>query len=75
LTWRGVVSTQALEELRDELRSLTTEQLADVLGVEVWRVREMVKAGEAPPHLKLGRTYRFPVPGVRKWFAERTKEG
>lgn len=71
------MSTKALDGLRDEFRSLTTGQLADVLGVEVWRVREMVKEGAAPPHLKLGRTYRFPVAGVRTWFAQRTaaKEG
>lgn len=57
------MSAQALDKLRDELRSLTTTELGDVLGVEVWRVREMAKAGEAPPHLKLGRILSLPGSG------------
>lgn len=61
-----------LDDLRAELRSLTVEQLADAMGIEKWRVYELVKKGQAPPSLKVGKTYRFPIAGVRKWFVEQT---
>lgn len=67
-----------LEDLRAELRSLTAQQLADAMGVEPWRIYEMVKKDKAPPHFRVGKTYRFPIGGVRKWFTEQTsgrKEG
>jgi excisionase family DNA binding protein len=61
-----------LEDLKAELRSLTVEQLADAMGIEKWRVYELVKKGNAPPSFKVGKTYRFPIAGVRKWFADQT---
>jgi excisionase family DNA binding protein len=61
-----------LEDLKAELRSLTVEELAEVTGIEPWRIYQMVKKADAPPSFKVGKTYRFPVAGVRKWFAKRT---
>lgn len=61
-----------LEDLKAELRSLTVEQLAEATAIEPWRLYQMIKKGEAPPNLKVGKTYRFSVAGLRKWFAERT---
>jgi excisionase family DNA binding protein len=64
---------ELVAELRSELRSLTVEQLAQATGIEPWRIYQMIKKGEAPPSFRVGRTYRFPVAGVRSWFAEQTK--
>ena len=61
-----------LEDLEAELRSLTVEQLAEVTRIEPWRICQMVKKAEAPPSFKVGKTYRFPVAGVRKCFADQT---
>jgi predicted DNA-binding transcriptional regulator AlpA len=61
-----------LEELREELRSLNMAELAEVSGLPAWRLRELVKKGKGPPHFRVGMTYRFPVVGVRKWFAEQS---
>ena len=72
------MSKDVLEELREELRSLTMEELSEATGLPTWRLREMVKQGKAPKHFRVGTTYRFPVAAVRKWFADQTsstKEG
>jgi predicted DNA-binding transcriptional regulator AlpA len=72
------VSSDVLEELREELRSITMEELSDVTGLPTWRLREIVKQGKGPSHFRVGSTYRFPVSGVRKWYADltsSTKEG
>jgi hypothetical protein len=39
----GAVSRDTLDGLREELRTLTVKQLADVMGIEEWRVYEMLK--------------------------------
>ena len=64
--------SDTLEELRQELRSITMEELSKVTALPTWRLREMVKQGKGPPHFRAGSTYRFPVSGVRKWFADLT---
>lgn len=64
------MSNDVLEGLREELRSLNMEELSKVSGLPTWRLRELVKGGKGPPHFRVGTTYRFPVSGVRKWFAE-----
>jgi excisionase family DNA binding protein len=60
------VSTNALEELR----TLTVEELSTATGIAVWRIYEMLRKGKAPPHFKVGSTYRFPFLGVRTWLTE-----
>jgi excisionase family DNA binding protein len=66
------VSRDVLEELSEELRSLTMEELSKVTTLPTWRLREMVKQGKGPPHFRVGTTYRFPVTAVRKWYAAQT---
>src|SRR5690242_16768380 len=78
LDMEGAVSNDTLDGLREELRTLTVEQLAGVMGIEEWRVYEMLKRARndptaAPPYLRVGKLYRFPIAGLRKWFAEQTK--
>ncbi len=65
---------ELVAELRSELRSLTVEQLAQATGIDPWRIYQMIKQGEAPPSFRVGKTYRFPVAGVRRWFAEHTRQ-
>lgn len=52
-------------------RLLTVAQLAAELGLPVWRVRELIAQGQAPRHMKIGRTFRFPATEVEAWIAER----
>lgn len=60
---------QVLETLKEECASLSVEELAEVAGLPTWRVRAMAKQGKGPPHFKIGKLYRFPVTGVRAYFA------
>lgn len=64
------VTEAMMEELRHEFRSLTVDQVADVMGLERWRVYELVKQGKAPPHFRVGAIYRFPLNQFRAWMAE-----
>jgi excisionase family DNA binding protein len=56
----------------DELRTLTVEELSQATGIQAWRIYEMLKQGKAPPHFRVGCTYRFPIHGVRNWLMEQT---
>lgn len=55
-------------------RLLTSKQLAEVTGLSLWTVWELVKRGGGPPHVKLGRGYRFPENGIGPWLDKRLKE-
>jgi predicted DNA-binding transcriptional regulator AlpA len=68
------VSNEVLEGLRGELRSLSMRELADIAGFTVTGLRELVRKGKGPPHIRVGKLYRFPVAGVRAWFAEQTNK-
>jgi predicted DNA-binding transcriptional regulator AlpA len=46
--------------------------LAELTGLQVWRVHELVKKGDGPPSLPIGRTFRFPEDGVLRWIEQRT---
>ena len=48
-----------LDDLRAELRSLTVEQLADAMGIEKWRVYELVRSDRRRPVSKLERRTLF----------------
>ena len=71
LTWSRTVSNDV-----GELRTLTMEELEAETGIQSWRIRELIKDGNGPPHFRLGRRYRFPLSGVKQWLADQTaKEG
>lgn len=55
-------------------RLLTSKELAEVTGLSLWTVWELVKKGEGPPHARLGRGFRFPENGVGPWLDKRLKE-
>jgi excisionase family DNA binding protein len=50
---------------------LSTQQLADYLGVPISTVYAWREAGTAPPAHRIGKRLRFPVAGVERWLAER----
>ena len=49
------------------------KELAKMTGLSLWTVWELVKKGEGPPHVKLGRGFRFPENGVGPWLDKRLK--
>ena len=53
------MSSDVLEGLREELRSITMEELSKVTGLPAWRLRELVKGGQGPPYFRVGTTYAF----------------
>ena len=55
-------------------RLLTSKELAEVTGLSLWTVWELVKKGEGPPQVRIGRGFRFPENGVRPWLDKRLKE-
>lgn len=54
---------------------LSAQEVADLLKVSLRKFEQMVKAGEAPPHIRLGRLRRWPVEEVSEWMDERLREG
>lgn len=51
---------------------LTVRELSGLTGLQLWRVYDLVRKGEAPPHMSVGRTIRFPADGVVRWIQQRT---
>lgn len=55
-------------------RLLTSKELAEATGLSLWTVWELVKKGKGPPHVRIGRGFRFPENGVGPWLDKRLKE-
>ena len=55
-------------------RLLTARQLAAATGLPIWREHELVARGLGPPHLRIGRTLRFPADQVVRWIGEQSKQ-
>jgi predicted DNA-binding transcriptional regulator AlpA len=52
-----------------KLRLLTSKQLAEVTGLPLWTIHDLVKKGKGPPHIpNMGRGHRFPESGVGPWI-------
>ena len=64
------------EEMSSELmrvpKLLTVRELSQATGIPTWRLYELVAQGKAPPHLRIGKTFRFPEDGVVKWIHDQT---
>jgi predicted DNA-binding transcriptional regulator AlpA len=52
---------------------LTVRQLSEATGLAQWRIYAMVARGEAPPHMRVGQTLRFPEDGVVHFIREQTQ--
>ena len=53
-------------------RLLTVRQLAELTGLQQWRVYSLVRSGDGPPYVRIGRTIRFPENAVQQWIREQT---
>ena len=50
-------------------RLLTTDDLAELVGVEVRTIERWRKAGSGPPFMLFGRTIRYHPARVQQWLA------
>jgi predicted DNA-binding transcriptional regulator AlpA len=53
-------------------RLLTAREVEKIAGIPRWRLYELIKRGEGPPHLRLGNTIRVPEDGLARWIQEQT---
>lgn len=53
-------------------RLLTTRELADALGLPIWRLHELARGG-GPPFIRVGRTRRYPEDAARRWIEEQMR--
>jgi predicted DNA-binding transcriptional regulator AlpA len=56
----------------EKLVLLTAKQLAKLTGLAYWRVLQLVAAGKAPPHMRVGNTLRFPQDAAVGWIREQS---
>lgn len=52
-------------------RLLRVREAAEMTGLERWRLYDLIKRGEGPPHLRVGRTIRIPDTSLARWVEER----
>ena len=51
-------------------RLLRVREAAKQTGLEKWRLYELIKRGEGPPHMRVGRTIRISESARAKWIEE-----
>ena len=49
-------------------RLLRVRQAAELTGIERWRFYELLKRGEGPRHMKIGKTIRIPEDALAQWI-------
>ena len=52
-------------------RLLRVREAARLTGLERWRLYELIKCGEGPPHMRIGRTIRISEAALAEWIAQR----
>ena len=62
------------DDVLTALRTMTVKQLAEATDIPEWRLYQMISRGEAPPHFRIGMTYRFRVRDVDAWMAAQTSK-
>ena len=55
-------------------RLLTPKQVAAMTGLPLWTIRNLVKKGEGPAHVRFGRKYKFPENGIALWWDQWLKK-
>lgn len=60
--------------VEDGLRTLSVRMLGEAMNLPTWRIYEMLRNGEAPPHFRVGKTFRFRVRDVDGWMTEQTND-
>ena len=53
-------------------RLLNTREVAELLGVPLYMLRDLVRKGEGLPHLRIRRVCRFPQGAVVQWIHDQT---
>ncbi len=53
-------------------RLLRVREAAEVTGIERWRLYALLKCGEGPPFLRIGRTLRIPEDALVQWIKAQT---
>ncbi len=49
-------------------RLLRVREAAEVTGIEKWRLYEIIKRGEGPAHMRVGRTIRISETALVEWI-------
>jgi excisionase family DNA binding protein len=52
---------------------LTAQEVADILRVSLRKLEQMVAAGTAPQHYRIGRLRRWSVDEVEQWLEDRLR--
>lgn len=51
-------------------RLLRVREAAKQTGIERWRFYELLKCGEGPPHMRIGRTIRISETALVEWIEQ-----
>ena len=54
-------------------RLLRVREAAEVTGIERWRLYALLKCGEGPPFLRIGRTLRIPENALVQWIEQQAR--
>ena len=49
---------------------LRVREAAKQTGIERWRLYELIKRGEGPPHMRIGRTIRISETALAEWIEQ-----
>jgi hypothetical protein len=51
--------------------SLTANEVANILRISIQKVERMRQDNSGPPFVRIGKAYRYPVPALVEWIADR----
>jgi len=51
---------------------LRVSEVSKITGLQSWRLYSLLKKGEGPPFLRIGRTLRIPEDALARWIEEQT---
>jgi excisionase family DNA binding protein len=54
-------------------RLLRIKEVAQITGLERWRLYQMIQEGTAPPVIRIGRTFRISESALVKWIEEQQR--
>ncbi len=53
---------------------LRVHEVAELTGVEKWRLYSLIKAGKGPQYMKIGKTIRISETALMEWIDEQHNE-
>ena len=66
----GPVSTLTLTSQQVQRATLKAKVAAGYLGISYWKLLELVKAGDGPPHIRAGSRILFRVETLDNWLSQ-----